>query len=269
MITRPYAIFATLLFAAVAAPSVPADDEASPTQTDFDRLTQLQIFLDNANFGPGKIDGRWGEFTRKSLTRYLRANGRNVPEFTEEIPADFPADATSVEPIFIDYAVQQTDLDSLGTAPSEPAEQAEQDAMPYTSLSELIGEKYHVDRDDLAKLNEGTAIDDAEANDKIRVPNVARPFSLADVEKRAKEQKEADEQEPKADENDAHDIPPGPNNSVGIVWMALDIKGIGLHGTAKPDTIGRTSSHGCIRLSNWDAAKLSQMIEPGIRVHIE
>lgn len=49
---------------------------------------------------------------------------------------------------------------------------------------------------------------------------------------------------------DAHMRPPGPNNPVGIVWMGLDKDGIGIHGTAEPDGIGRNASHGCIRLSN-------------------
>ncbi len=68
--------------------------------------------------------------------------------------------------------------------------------------------------------------------------------------------------------DDAHNIPPGPNNAVGIVWMALDKKGIGMHGTSAPDTIGRSSSHGCIRLSNWDAWKLSNMVGDGTPVTI-
>ena len=62
--------------------------------------------------------------------------------------------------------------------------------------------------------------------------------------------------------------PRGPNSKVGIVWMSLNKKGIGIHGTDEPETIGRTSSHGCIRLANWDAAKLAGMMQPGARVII-
>ena len=50
--------------------------------------------------------------------------------------------------------------------------------------------------------------------------------------------------------------------------MSLNKKGIGIHGTDEPETIGRTSSHGCIRLANWDAAKLAGMMQPGARVII-
>ena len=66
----------------------------------------------------------------------------------------------------------------------------------------------------------------------------------------------------------AHMLPPGPNNPVGIVWMELNHKGSGLHGTAEPETIGRATSHGCIRLANWDALDLGKKIRPGIHVTI-
>ncbi len=64
-------------------------------------------------------------------------------------------------------------------------------------------------------------------------------------------------------------LPPGPNSPVGVLWMGLDKSGIGLHGTNNPETIGRAASHGCIRLANWDAVKLSQMLTVGVTVHID
>jgi lipoprotein-anchoring transpeptidase ErfK/SrfK len=61
-------------------------------------------------------------------------------------------------------------------------------------------------------------------------------------------------------------IPPGPNNAVGMVWMALSIPHYGIHGTSAPETIGYTTSAGCVRLTNWDALFLSERIRPGVRV---
>ena len=58
-------------------------------------------------------------------------------------------------------------------------------------------------------------------------------------------------------------LKPGPNGPVGVVWMDLDKAHYGIHGTPTPETIGRTESHGCIRLTNWDAARLSLMVKPG------
>ena len=62
--------------------------------------------------------------------------------------------------------------------------------------------------------------------------------------------------------------PPGPNNPVGIIWMQLNRDGIGLHGTGDPETIGRASSHGCIRPANWDALDLAKKVLPGVKVTI-
>ena len=63
-------------------------------------------------------------------------------------------------------------------------------------------------------------------------------------------------------------IPPGPRNPVGIVWIGLNKKGIGIHGTDNPDTIGRSGSHGCIRLANWDAARVVNQVTVGMTVEI-
>ena len=60
-------------------------------------------------------------------------------------------------------------------------------------------------------------------------------------------------------------LPPGPNGPVGVVWMDLSKDHYGIHGTPNPETIGRAESHGCIRLTNWDAARLSMMIKPGTK----
>ena len=61
-------------------------------------------------------------------------------------------------------------------------------------------------------------------------------------------------------------IPPGPNNPVGMVWIDLSKEHYGIHGTPEPGTIGRTESHGCVRLTNWDALKLAGMVKPGTKV---
>jgi Uncharacterized protein conserved in bacteria len=65
-----------------------------------------------------------------------------------------------------------------------------------------------------------------------------------------------------------HMLPPGPNSPVGVIWIALNKKGIGLHGTNEPETIGHTVSHGCIRLANWDVVQLAQRVKPGVPVSI-
>ncbi|MCP1471417.1 lipoprotein-anchoring transpeptidase ErfK/SrfK [Sphingobium sp. OAS761] len=58
---------------------------------------------------------------------------------------------------------------------------------------------------------------------------------------------------------------PGPNGPVGVVWIDLSKEHYGIHGTPEPQTIGRTESHGCIRLTNWDAVRLAQMVRSGVK----
>jgi lipoprotein-anchoring transpeptidase ErfK/SrfK len=61
-------------------------------------------------------------------------------------------------------------------------------------------------------------------------------------------------------------IKAGPNNPVGVVWIALNIEHYGLHGTPEPGHIGHTESHGCVRLTNWDAARVASLVKPGTPV---
>lgn len=71
------------------------------------------------------------------------------------------------------------------------------------------------------------------------------------------------------DANTAHTnatIQPGPNNPVGVVWIDISKEHYGLHGTPEPATIGRTQSHGCVRMTNWDALKVAALVKPGTRV---
>ncbi len=64
-------------------------------------------------------------------------------------------------------------------------------------------------------------------------------------------------------------IPPGPNNPVGVAWIGLDRPGYGIHGTPAPEQVGRTESHGCFRLANWNAAYLLHMAWVGMPVRVE
>ncbi len=61
-------------------------------------------------------------------------------------------------------------------------------------------------------------------------------------------------------------IPPGPRNPVGRCWISLSLPGYGMHGTPNPELIGKTGSHGCFRLANWDALRLAHMVSVGTPV---
>ena len=61
-------------------------------------------------------------------------------------------------------------------------------------------------------------------------------------------------------------VPPGPNGPVGVVWIDISKPHYGIHGTPEPGTVGHTSSHGCVRLTNWDALRLAAMVGKGTKV---
>ena len=64
-------------------------------------------------------------------------------------------------------------------------------------------------------------------------------------------------------------LQPGPNNPVGVAWIGLDKTGYGIHGTPVPEQVGRTESHGCFRLANWDAEYLSKLVWVGMPVLVQ
>jgi lipoprotein-anchoring transpeptidase ErfK/SrfK len=64
-------------------------------------------------------------------------------------------------------------------------------------------------------------------------------------------------------------LPPGPNNPVGVAWIGLDKPGYGIHGTPSPEQVGRTESHGCFRLANWNAEYLLKLAWVGMPVYVE
>ncbi len=142
-------------------------------------VTRLQIFLDQQNFGPGIIDGRWGEFTGKALVHYARAHNLQVtPAIYDELPLD------TVYPIYTEYTITPADEKTVGPVPTKPPEEAKMKRMPYPSLLIFLEERYHASPDFIQKLNPGMNLDKLKAGDVVRVPNVA-PFKLEEI----KEQK--------------------------------------------------------------------------------
>ena len=287
-----------------------------------DVTTQLQIFLDQQLFGPGKIDGRPGEFVGKALKRYQRANG--LPQ-TGVLDANIPLD--SVYPVYTFYTIQEGDLKFVGDLPKEPKEQAKKKYLPYASLLEFLTERYHCAPEFLAKINPGKKLESLKPGDELRVPNV-EPFKLETVQEKGQLPEIAEykgrlitihraEKMLDLTEGDKliaslpitpgggelqtpagawkilgiaamptfrwdksvlmtgkrsdtfYNLPIGPRNPVGVMWIGLNKPGIGIHGTNNPQSIGRAASHGCMRVANWDVVRLSKMITKGMTVIIE
>jgi len=68
------------------------------------------------------------------------------------------------------------------------------------------------------------------------------------------------------DSADSQQLPPGPNGPVGVAWIDLTKEHYGIHGTSAPETIGTAQSHGCVRLTNWDVARLAEMVSGSTKV---
>jgi lipoprotein-anchoring transpeptidase ErfK/SrfK len=335
--------------------------EPTSNKAQIEAAARLQIFLDRANFSPGKIDGHYGDFTWKALALYRESRGEQpqTPPPQSKTKTNVAPDVTgidlaSVDPVFIPYTVIEADLQSVGPLPSDVSAQAKLKYLPYRSATEAIAEKFHSDVHLLEQLNPGKT-KTLKSGDQILVPNV-EPFDLASVKEikpgseiaaqAANEvEEEPDAQTKNADENtetqkneaapapvavkidtktnmlgvfegdkiiaaypvtvgsaqtespigewkvrritkmptfrydkemlqhgerssNFHLLPPGPRNLVGVMWIALNKKGIAIHGTNEPDSIGRSSSHGCVRLANWDVVRLATKIKSGNSVSI-
>lgn len=337
-----------------AAKKKPASKTHPPKKAEIEAATRLQVFLDRANFGPGKIDGQYGDFTLKALALYRESRGEqpqappSQSKAKQKLAPDVNGlDLASVEPVYIPYTVTEADLQSIGPLPKQVAEGAKLKFLPYRDAADAIAEKFHCDVHFLEQLNPGK-LKGIKAGDQVQVPNV-EPFELASVkdikpgsETASEAANEAEDQpETKAStpsesgsprnvsikidtktnmlgvfENEkliaaypvtigsAHTespigewkvrgiakmpkfrydkemlehgersgnfymLPPGPRNPVGVMWIALNKKGIGIHGTNDPGSIGRAASHGCVRLANWDVVRLATKIKAGDKVSI-
>jgi lipoprotein-anchoring transpeptidase ErfK/SrfK len=334
--------------------------ERTPSKADVEAATRLQVFLDRANFSPGKIDGRHNDLTWKAVALYrtsrgeqpqtppAQAHAKHSKAKSNPAPDVNGLDLASVDPVFVPYAVTEADLQGVGPTPKEPPQQAKLKFLPYRDPADALAEKFHSDIHFLEQLNPGK-LKTIKAGDQLMVPNV-EPFEIASVkdikpgsEVSSQAANEMEEQsdaqsgnqgenkgeatnatikiDTKANTLEVHEgekliaaypvtvgsaqtaspigewkvrgiakmprfrydkemlkhgqrsgnfymLPPGPRNPVGVMWIALNKKGIGIHGTNEPGSIGHAASHGCIRLANWDVVRLATKIKSGDNVSI-
>ena len=292
-----------------------------PAATEKETITLVQIYLDEKMFGPGKIDGRLGQFTRSAVAHYNFGFGLEEDDWGRVIRESKKGNKKA----YAEYILRDSDFNFISIVPFEPENQAKVPYLSYRTPLEFVAERFHTDEKFLKEINPSTNWTSIAPGDAIVVPNVT-PFRIEDVEgsrsfKRTDglsgrlviidtTQKLAaiwDEEvlvatfpitpgrekfihrgkwkiqtmvttpefrwdkamlETGERSEEYYQLPPGPNSPVGILWAGLDKKGIGLHGTASPHTIGRSQSAGCVRFANWDAIRLSSLIRPGATVEI-
>ena len=315
-------VLTLLLLAFTTASAIVIPDPLPKAPEPIDDILRLQIFLDTQLFGPGKLDGRPGEFTTKALKRYQRAHG--LPETELEAHT---LDLVSVPEIFTSYTIREEDLKFIGDLPHQPSAQSKKKYLPYDSLLEFLTERFHSAPEFLQFINRPLKFSALKPGDVVKVPTV-EPFLIEQLTEIPKlpEVLEYQTRVIKIDtrekllglwegekllaslpitpgsgylatppgnwrivgisqlptfrwdksmleygvrSGDYYELPIGPNNPVGVMWIGLNRPGIGIHGTNSPQTIGRSSSHGCMRTANWDVVRLVKHITQGMTVTIE
>lgn len=141
---------------------------------DEETATRLQIFLDNNNFGPGKIDGKMGEFFRKALISFKHAHAQRETGVVDQSMLD------QVPQTFTTYTIKADDLAYVGNLPTAHEEQAKLKFLPYASLLEFVAERFHSAETYIQKLNPGMDWENLEPGDELKVPNVM-PFEIEKI----------------------------------------------------------------------------------------
>ena len=269
-------------------------------------IARLQVLLDRAGASPGVIDGFDGENVRKAVLGFEILNGlpadgvldADVLARLDQGPAFGlytvePNDADDVTgPVPADYA-EKAQMAFLGYA-TMAEKIAERFHMDIDLLNELNPGAAYAPGDRVVVAAPGTprtgavvarieadkGLRQVRAYDAAGVLIAAYPATIGSEDNPSPSGVHTVEgvapmpeytYNPKinfqqGDNTEVLTIPPGPNGPVGTMWIDLSEPTYGIHGTPEPSLIDKTGSHGCVRLTNWDAEELAGMVEPGVVV---
>ncbi len=297
---------------------IPAHPNPAPTvelpkgQGAKTRIAAIQVLLDRIGVSPGVIDGHKGGNVDKAVAAFEEMTGQQFDPLNEEgINASLEQTGG---PAFVPYTISSEDAayPYVASIPEDYAHKAQLERMAFTSVTELLAERFHMDENYLKEINPGvdfntpgvtiqvantgqnaggavTKIIADKGRKQVRGYNaegklvVAYPATIGSTDTPSPSgivQVERIALNPnytynpklnfKQGENDkVLTIPPGPNGPVGTVWIALSKPTYGIHGTPEPSKIGKTNSHGCVRLTNWDATELSKLVQKGVTVEFQ
>ncbi|WP_180120852.1 L,D-transpeptidase [Acinetobacter sp. YH12086] len=276
----------------------------------FPVYARAHVMLNNAHASPGAIDGTSGKNTLKAIASFQQMNGLKPTGTLTKETWDALIAKQGSKPAFIEYTLTDADLKGpyAASIPHDYALQAKMKGLYYTRVTEMLGEKFHMDEDFLKKLNPKATF--KKVGEKILVANirneVPEDIHLIVAHKGAKQLYlfnsrnqmigsfpatigSSDTPSPtgtykvtgvapnpwysyspsnfvQGNNRKPLSLPPGPNGPVGNIWIGLSKKSFGIHGTPNPSAISKTASHGCIRLTNWDANDLGKKVKSGVTV---
>lgn len=149
---------------------------AEPSKKDTETILRLQIFLDESNFGPGKIDGRMGQFTKKAVAHYNYSKGIDYNNYYKVINES----KNQIKDLYVTYSIKEQDLTYIGEVSLEPEEQSKIEYMYYRSVLEFVAERFHSDENFIRKINPDIEWATAKTNTEVKVPNIT-PFQIEDL----------------------------------------------------------------------------------------